>query len=148
MRAFYLLISLLFTSHMAFASDAIMVSEVYARATPPNAPTSAIFLTMHNHSEQAISLVSAETPAAGRVELHTMLMDGDIMKMRQVEKIEVPAKQMVELKPGGFHLMLFNLQQPFNEGEQLALSLNFSDGSSQQFNVAVKKVMHKMKHSH
>ncbi|WP_432451889.1 copper chaperone PCu(A)C [Agarivorans sp. QJM3NY_29] len=145
MRPLLILLSFILSTQLAFAADTLEVSEPYARATPPNAPTSAIFLSMHNTSEQAISLISASTPAAGRVELHTMLMDGDIMQMRQVRQIEVPAKGTVELKPGGFHLMLFDLQKAFIEGEQLQLYLNFSDGSQQHLNVPVKNVMAMMK---
>ncbi|MDO6763651.1 copper chaperone PCu(A)C [Agarivorans sp. 1_MG-2023] len=148
MRPFLLIISLLFSTYSVAAESSIAVKEVYARATPPNAPTSAIFLSMHNHGDQDISLVAAATPAAGRVELHTMLMDGDVMKMRQVKEIKVAANTMVELKPGGLHLMLFDLQIPFKEGEELQLTLKFSDGSQQQLLVPVKKVMHKMKHHH
>ncbi|WP_221074838.1 copper chaperone PCu(A)C [Agarivorans aestuarii] len=148
MRSILLALSLLFSFNLAANQAAITVSEAYARATPPNAPTSAIFLKMSNTSEQEVSLVSASTPAAGRVELHTMLMDGDVMQMRQVKQIEVASGKVVELKPGGLHLMLFDLQTKFAEGEELALKLVFSDGSQQQLTVPVKKVMHKMKHHH
>ncbi|WP_411992684.1 copper chaperone PCu(A)C [Agarivorans sp. DSG3-1] len=148
MRPFLLIFSLLFSAYSVAAESSIVVKEVYARATPPNAPTSAIFLSMHNHGDQVISLVAAATPAAGRVELHTMLMDGDVMKMRQVKEIKVAANTMVELKPGGLHLMLFDLQIPFKEGEELQLTLDFSDGSQQQLQVPINKVMHKMKHHH
>lgn len=148
MRSILLALSLLFSVHLAANDGAITVNGAYARATPPNAPTSAIFMQMNNNSEQTVSLVSASTPAAGRVELHTMLMDGDVMQMRQVEKIEVPAGKQVELKPGGLHLMLFDLANKFAEGEEVELTLVFSNGSQQQLTVPVKKVMHKMKHHH
>lgn len=139
MRALILIISLIFSSYSLAAS--LELSDAYARATPPNAPTSAIFLKLTNPTERSISLISASTPAAGRVELHTMLMDGDVMKMRQIEKIDVPAHSTVELKPGGLHLMLFNLQQAFVEGQELSLELKFSDGSQQDITLPIKKVM-------
>ncbi len=146
MRALILIISLIFSSYSLAKS--LELSDAYARATPPNAPTSAIFLQLNNPTEHSISLLSASTPAAGRVELHTMIMDGDVMKMRQIEKIEVPAHSTVELKPGGLHLMLFDLQQAFKEGQELSLKLNFSDGSQQQLNLPVKKVMLMKKMQH
>lgn len=139
MRVFLLIIGLIFSGYSLAAS--LELTGAYARATPPNAPTSAIFLRLNNPTEQAISLISASTPAAGRVELHTMIMDGDVMKMRQVEEIAVPAHSTVELKPGGLHLMLFDLQQAFEEGQQLSLDLHFSDGSQQHIKLPVKKVM-------
>jgi len=146
MRAFLLIIGLIFSGYSLAAS--LELTGAYARATPPNAPTSAILLHLNNSTEHAISLVSANTPAAGRVELHTMSMDGDVMKMRQIEKIEVPAHSSVELKPGGLHLMLFNLQQSFKEGQELDLELNFSDGSQQRITLPVKKVMLMKKMQH
>ncbi|MEE1675278.1 copper chaperone PCu(A)C [Agarivorans aestuarii] len=148
MRSILLALSLLFSFNLLANEAAITVSDAYARATPPNAPTSAIFLKMSNTSEQKVSLVSASTPAAGRVELHTMLMDGDVMQMRKVNEIEVASGEVVELKPGGLHLMLFDLQTKFAEGEEVELNLEFSDGSQQQLTAPIKKVMHKMKHHH
>ncbi|WP_427981486.1 copper chaperone PCu(A)C [Agarivorans sp.] len=139
MRALILITSLMLSGYSLAAS--LELTGAYARATPPNAPTSAIFLQLSNPTERSISLISANTPAAGRVELHTMIMDGDVMKMRQIEKIEVPAHSTVELKPGGLHLMLFDLQHAFEEGQQLSLDLHFSDGSQQHIKLPVKKVM-------
>ncbi len=70
-------------------------------------------------------LVSATTPLAASVELHRMSMDGDVMRMRRVDAIEVPAGQTVELKPGGLHLMLMGLKQPLQLGEKIPLTLQF-----------------------
>lgn len=132
-------IALLFGS-FASASD-VMIHHPYARATPPNAPTSAVFLQLHNTENRERNLVSASTPAAGKVELHTHVMDGDVMKMRQVDTISVPAMGATELKPGGLHIMLFQLQQDFKEGGEIEVTLNFADGNSQTFKAKIKKVM-------
>lgn len=128
------------TSSFAFATD-VMVHHPYARATPPNAPTSAVFLVLENKGDKAMSIVSASTPAAGKVELHTHIMEGEVMKMRQVDDIVIPAMGKTELKPGGLHIMLFELKQDFKEGGEIAVTINYADGQSQSFTAKIKKVM-------
>lgn len=138
-------------SAVSFSSFAAMdISEPYARATPPHAPNSAAFMTLTNSGDDLVSLVEAATPVAGMVELHTHAMHDGMMKMRQVETIDVPANGMTELKPGGLHVMLFDLQRPLKEGETLPLTLTFSDGSEITKEIPVKKVMAgaHMKHKH
>lgn len=131
--------ALLFSS-FSFASN-IDIAHPYARATPPNAPTSAVFLVLNNNDDVERSIISASTPAAGKVELHTHVMDGDVMKMRQVDSIAIPAKGQTVLKPGGLHIMLFELQQDFKEGDMIEVTVNFASGESQTFTAKIKKVM-------
>ena len=95
-------------SSVAQASD-VMIHDAYARAMPPSAVNSAVFTTLMNHSDATRTLVSASTPAAGKVELHDVIMEGEVMKMRQVESIQIPAHGSTELKPGSLHIMLFDL---------------------------------------
>ena len=70
-------------------------------------------------------VVSASSPVAERVELHETIRDGDVMRMREVEAIELPAGQTVELKPGGLHLMLMGLKAPLKAGETVPVTLKF-----------------------
>lgn len=70
-------------------------------------------------------LVGARAAIAGRVELHSMTMDGNVMRMRQVEAIDVPAGKTVELKPGGLHLMFMDLKTPLRTGISFPLTLRF-----------------------
>ncbi|UPQ90236.1 copper chaperone PCu(A)C [Vibrio sinaloensis] len=141
-----LLLATLMLSPLAYAKTDIMTHHPYARATPPNAPTSAVFLEVMNRGDNDRYIVSATTPAAGKVELHDVIKDGDVMKMRQVERIQVPAKGKAVLKPGSLHIMLFELQQPFVEGEQIDVQITFADGEQQTFSAPIKKVMSGMKH--
>ncbi|WP_413282606.1 copper chaperone PCu(A)C [Vibrio sp. MA40-2] len=140
----------LFSASSVFASD-LVVQHPYARATPPNAPTSAVFLTLENNSDQQRKIVSASTPAAGKVELHTHVMQGDVMKMRQVDTITIEPMAQTELKPGGLHIMLFDLQQKFTEGKKIDVTVNFANGEALTFEAQIQKVMqgmksHKMSH--
>jgi hypothetical protein len=69
--------------------------------------------------------VGAATPVAGVAELHEMRMEGDVMRMRAVDKLDLPAGRTVELKPGGYHLMLMDLKQPLPQGSSVPLTLLF-----------------------
>jgi copper(I)-binding protein len=90
---------------------------------------------------QATQLVAVSTPAAGVAEIHEMKMDGGVMKMRAMPALDLPANQAVELKPGGYHLMLMDLKTPLAKDGILALTLTFRDAkgaeSRQQVNVLV-----------
>ena len=126
---------------LAHAKGDIMVHDAYARATPPSAVNSAVFTTLINHSDKERSIVAATTPAAGKVELHYVIMDGDVMKMRQVQTIAIPANGQVELKPGSLHIMLFDLKDGLKEGDQISMTLAFANGETQTFDAPVKEVM-------
>ncbi|MGB2079288.1 MAG: copper chaperone PCu(A)C [Vibrio sp.] len=128
------------------AISSLHVDNLYARETPPNATNSAAFMTLTNTSDKQIELVKANTQVANSTELHTVEMKDDVMKMRQVAQIMIPAEQSLTLKPGGFHVMLLDLKQPLKTGETIHLSLTLANGESQTFEVPVKKVMSGMKH--
>jgi hypothetical protein len=83
-------------------------------------------------------LVAASSPVAERVELHTMTMDGDVMRMRELEDgIALPAGEMVELAPGGLHVMFIGLSGPFVAGEEVQVTLTFEGGLSQDLTLPV-----------
>lgn len=148
MRFKALLLATAFFSSMASANTEIMTHHEYARATPPNAPTSAVFTQIMNKGEQDRFIVSASTSAAGKVELHDVIKEGDVMKMRQITRIKVPATGKVELKPGSLHIMLFDLKKPLVEGETIDVEITFANGDKHQFTAPIKKVMSGMKHHH
>ena len=125
---------------------AIQVQHPYARAVPPGQPNSAAFMTLRNDADAANAVVSASSPAAKVVELHTHIMDGGMMKMRQVDKIEIPAKGATELKPGGLHIMLIGLNEQLKPGMKISLTLKFADGSETTVEAPVQEVMQAMGH--
>lgn len=146
MKKFALSIASLLISTSALAHDGLKYDEPYARATPPNAVNSAIFMTIENHMNVERSLVSASTTAAEKAELHTVEMKGDLMKMRQIDRITLPAHGEVTLKPGGYHIMLLEVKQPLIEGNHINITLSYANGESETLEVPVKKVMAGMKH--
>lgn len=128
-----------------FASN-IEVKDSYVRATPPNLPNSAAFMTVTNSSNNDISIVSASSDVSKVVELHTHDMKDGVMKMYQVPEIKIPANGQTVLKPGGFHVMFIGLNHPLKKGENVTFKLEFSNGESQTITAPIKTVMGGMKH--
>jgi copper(I)-binding protein len=126
-------------------ADGITISDPYVRAVPPGQPNSASFMTVTNAGGSDHALVGGSSPAAKVVELHTHTMEGGMMRMRQVEKIDLPAGKEVTLKPGGLHVMLIGLKQNLTPGENVPLTLKFEDGSELTVDAPVRKLQMKMK---
>jgi hypothetical protein len=103
----------------AFAQ--VSVSEPWIRATVPVQKSTGAFMKLQ--SAKPARLVEVRTEAAGRAELHEMAMDGQVMRMRRVEGIELPAGKTVDLASGGYHVMLFDLKRQLKEGEKVDLTL-------------------------
>jgi copper(I)-binding protein len=113
----------------------VSVSEPWIRATVPAAKVAGAFMQLK--SAKPARLVEVKSPVAGRVELHQMAMEGQTMRMRAVESIELPAGQTVNLASGGYHVMLFDLQRQLKEGEQVPLTLVVQDAAGKRENVAL-----------
>jgi len=128
-----------------FAMD-IKIEDAYVRATPPNLPNSAAFMTVKNETNQDVSIVKATSNISKVVELHTHDMKDGVMKMYQVPKIDVVANSQTVLKPGGFHVMFIGLKKPLKVGENVTFTLEFSNGETQTITAPIKTVMSGMKH--
>ncbi|MCF7983873.1 MAG: copper chaperone PCu(A)C [Thiohalocapsa sp.] len=124
----------------ALAGDALNVGDPYARAVPPGQPNSAVFMQIENGGSEDRALVSAQSPAADVVELHTHRMQDGMMQMRRVERIALPAGETVTLEPGGLHVMLIGLKQQLSPGDEVDLTLGLDDGSSVVLTAPVRKV--------
>jgi copper(I)-binding protein len=113
----------------AFAQNAkvgnVQIENAYTRATVPGQQVAGGFMKIENKGGVDL-LVSASSPVAGEVQLHEMAMEGNVMKMRQVKDIPVPAGGAVELKPGGLHLMFMNIKAPLTAGETVPVKLKFA----------------------
>lgn len=120
--------------------DGVQISNVWARAGKPN---SAAFMKLFNTTGENRKIVSARTDITERVELHDHIQEGDVMKMRKVDAIEIPAGQVVELKPGGKHVMFFDLKEALKKGQEFKLALVLDNGSVVELQVPVKAMRHK-----
>lgn len=108
----------------AQAPAPVRADTPWARATAPQQRVGGLYVTLT--SPVADALVGATTPAAGRVELHEMQMQGDVMRMRELpDGLPLPAGQAVVLAPGGYHLMLLDLRAPLVAGQTVAVRLQF-----------------------
>jgi len=143
------IIVLLFGSFAILSALSIEVKEPYARATPPNTPNSAAFMTLENKTNKDISLIEVRSDIAQSTELHTSDIKDGVRKMYRVEKVDIPANSSTILKPGGFHVMFIGLKKALEVGETIDINLGFSNGTKQTIKAEVKNVMshhHDMKH--
>ena len=138
MRKLLLAFLLLPLSALACALHEVHVHDAYVRAMPENAYTSAAYMEIHNTDEHDYRLVAVVSKAARLVQMHTVEeMDG-VARMQQVDYIDVVANDTVALQPGGYHIMLIDLAQPLEPGDEIAFTLVYNDGSRTDLSVPVR----------
>ena len=118
------------------AAQSVIVKNAWARATAPGQTTASVYLDIASNADAA--LVSAVSPVAKSAEMHAMRMEGGVMKMRAVQKIELPARKTVKLAPGGLHIMLVGIRQPLRENERIPLELTIEGAGPAKSKVAVE----------
>ena len=106
-------------------SQGVTVAHPWARATPEGAQVGVAFMEIKTAAGTTDRLVSASSPIAGRVEVHTHIMEGDVMKMRRLDSLELKSGESHVLKPAGEHMMLLDLKQPLKEGDLVKMTLVF-----------------------
>jgi copper(I)-binding protein len=123
-------------SFPAFAQ--VAVTDAWVRGTVPGQMATGAFMQLTAKSDA--TLVGAASPAAKVVEIHEMKMDGGVMKMSAVDKLVLPAGKAVELKPGGYHVMLMDLTQPLKDGDTVPITLSVvgKDGKKEALVVNAK----------
>jgi copper(I)-binding protein len=107
-------------------ADSLVISDAWARATPPGAVTAAAYLNIRNQ-DNADRLVGARSAAAREVQIHTTIREGAMMKMVQLDALPIPGGRETTLGPGGNHLMLVDIEQPLRPGEVVAMTLTFEN---------------------
>jgi copper(I)-binding protein len=133
MKRFTLSMSLALASLASTAQ--VTVSEPWVRATVPQQKATGAFMKLQ--SAQDAKLISAKSVVAGVVEVHEMAMDAGVMKMRAVDGLALPMGKAVDLKPGGYHVMLMDLKSQLKDGDAVPLTLTFEtkDGKRQTMEV-------------
>lgn len=121
----------------SFKLGEIDIGHPYARVTVAGQPTGGGYLTLDNKGRDD-RLVSATAAVAAGVELHSMSMDGDVMRMRRVEGIALPKGQKVALAPGGLHLMFVGLKAPLKAGYTFPMTLKFEKAGEIEVIVTVE----------
>ena len=139
-----LVLAALLAAPAALAYDYIhgnlKIAHPWARETPRMARAGGAFLVIENTGDTADRLLKATSPAAGRTEVHSVTMDGNVMRMREVEAIDLAAKSKVELKPGGYHIMLMELKAPLKAGDKFPLTLTFEKAGDVTVEIVVEKM--------
>lgn len=118
------------------AQAQVSVKDAWVRATVPQQKATGAFMLLNAASDSR--LVAVSSSAVPLVELHEMTMDREVMKMRQIAALDLPAGQSVALKPGGHHLMLMNLKTQLKPGDSVPLSLVFEDRAGKRQTVELK----------
>ena len=125
-----------------FKAGDLAIDHPYATPTRPGMTTGAVyFRAIKNNGTEPDRLLSALTPAAATVELHRMEMDGDVMRMRAVSAVELPANTEVRLRhgtPNGHHLMLLGLKAPLKDGDRFPVTLTFQRAGEREVMVWVQ----------
>ncbi len=103
----------------------VTVADPWVRGTVAGQKSSGAFMQLTSTVD--VTLVDAASPAAKIVEIHEMKVDGGMMKMRAVDRLPLPAGKPVELRPGGYHLMLLDLPTPLKPGDVVPVTLTFED---------------------
>jgi copper(I)-binding protein len=125
----------------SFETGAITAIEPWARATPPGAAVGGVYLSVANAADGELLLTGGSTPVADLVEIHSMRVENNVMRMSEVEGgLPLPPGGIVALEPGGFHLMLQGLLTPLVEGTTFPLTLTFGDGATLDITVQVRSL--------
>jgi len=129
----------------------VTVKDAWVRATVAQQKATGAFMQLQ--SAQDAKLVAAQSPVAGVVEVHEMAMDGGVMKMRAVPAVALPAGKAVELKPGGYHVMLMDLKGQVKDGDTVPVTLVVEGKDGKRQNIEVKApartmAQPAMKHGH
>jgi len=128
------------------AAELITVIQPRIRATAPGQTVSGAFMTLVNNSATAYALTSVSFSGASVVEIHETSMNGDMMRMRKVSQIDIPANGSAELKPGSYHIMLIGLEKELKTGTTETLTLTFSDDSQKTVEALVGTLSEQHKH--
>ena len=131
----------------------VTVADPWVRGTVAQQRATGAFMKLT--APDGARLIEVRSPVAGVVEIHEMTMDNNVMRMRQVPMLELPAGKPVELRPGGYHVMMMDLKQPMKAGESVPITLVFEDKDKKRQTLEVKAPVRalnapagKMEHKH
>jgi copper(I)-binding protein len=125
------------------------IGHPWARATPPTAPAGGGYLTITNKGTGPDRLISVKSPAADMVQVHEMKMEGNVMRMRELDGgLAIPPGATVALAPGGLHLMMMGLKAPLKQGERVPVTLVFEKAGTIDVELAIAAMGATSAHEH
>lgn len=116
----------------------VKITDAWVKPTMPGQPVAGAYMTLV--SDKDAHIVEMHSPVAGKTEIHSMSMEGNIMRMKRLERLPLKAGKPVELKPGGFHIMLMDLNHQIKEGEAVPISLVAQDESGKKVTLSIKAI--------
>jgi len=116
----------------------VVVTDAWVRVTVPQQHATGAFMQLT--AAHGARLVEVSSPVAGMAELHEMSVDRDVMRMRPVAGVDLPAGRAVALKPGGYHIMLMDLRQPLGEGRRVPITLVFESADKRRSSIEIDAV--------
>lgn len=137
------IIGLSLLSLNVFAAD-VMVKDAWVREAPPTSKTTAAYMQLHNQGQQTVDLLKAESPQFNKVEIHNTIIENNVAKMVEMEKLEIKSQQTVELKPKGLHIMLIEAKSGVapKAGDTVDLKLFFSNQQVEELKIPVRTSDH------
>lgn len=136
--ALSLTLAAIFASVDGASANSVMITQAYARASAtPTATSGAAYVSLMNHAAEADRLLSAATPAAKVAEIHKSEEADGVMKMAPAGPLDIPGMGMLEMKPGGYHVMLMGLAKPLKKGEEIEITLTFEKAGEVKVKVPV-----------
>jgi copper(I)-binding protein len=133
---FKILMAVLALTSTTLFAQTVEVKDAWIRASVQGQMATGAFMQLK--SKDGTQLVSVSSPVAGIAEVHEMKLEGDVMKMRAVPALDLPAGKTVELKPGGYHVMLMDLKTALKKDSTVPLTLVFKDAKGVQSTLALK----------
>lgn len=124
----------------ANAGDVMVVNAVASKSLTPNARSGAVYLTLMNHGETADRLTAITTDAADMAMLHQSIETDGVMRMEMLASLDLPPKQLVDMKKDGLHVMLTGLKKPLKVGGSIKVTLLFENAGSVEVAVVVGDV--------
>lgn len=128
-------VSLAFAAAAGTAQAQVEVKDAWIRGMVPGQDTTGAFMRLTSKADA--KLIGVKTPVAGMADVHQTSMQGGVMRMRHVEALELPAGKPVDLKPGGYHVMLMHVARPLKEGETVPLTLIIEERGGKRESVTV-----------
>jgi periplasmic copper chaperone A len=114
----------------------VVAKDAWVRTTVAQQKVTGAFMQLQ--SPKAVKVISASSPISDTVEIHTMEIQGEVMKMRAINSLDIPAGQVVELKPGSYHIMLFNLKSQVKAGDIVPITLTVEDAGKKRTSYKVQ----------
>lgn len=125
-----------------YTTNSIQIDHPWSREAPPSATVIAGFFQLRNLSIRDDFLISATTPIAERVEIHQHEMSDGVMRMKKIDNVRISTMKSVMFEPGGYHLMIFNPEQSFKQGERFPMTLEFRNAGKVEIELAVEANNH------